>query len=58
VGLVTSGGFGPTVDAPVAMGYVPAGQAAPGTVVDVVVRGKPVPTVVTRLPFVPHRYRR
>jgi len=58
VGTVTSGGFGPTVDAPVAMGYVPPGQAAPGTVVDVMVRDKPVPAVVTRLPFVPHRYRR
>jgi aminomethyltransferase len=58
VGMVTSGGFGPTVDAPVAMGYVPAGQAAPGTVVDIMVRDKHVPAVVTRLPFVPHRYRR
>jgi aminomethyltransferase len=58
IGMVTSGGFGPTVDAPVAMGYVPAGLAAAGTVVDVMVRDKPVPAVVTRLPFVPHRYRR
>jgi aminomethyltransferase len=58
VGMVTSGGFGPTVDAPVAMGYVPTGQAAPGTVVDIIVRDKHVPAVVTRLPFVPHRYRR
>ncbi len=58
IGMVTSGGFGPTVDAPVAMGYVPAGQAAPGTVVEIIVRDKHVPAVVTRLPFVPHRYRR
>jgi aminomethyltransferase len=58
IGAVTSGGFGPSVDAPVAMGYVPAGQADPGTVVDVMVRDKHVPAVVTRLPFVPHRYRR
>ncbi len=58
IGMVTSGGFGPTVDAPVAMGYVPAGQAAAGTVVDIMVRDKHVPAVVTRLPFVPHRYRR
>ena len=58
IGMVTSGGFGPTVDAPVAMGYVPAELAAPGTVVDIMVRDKTVPAVVTRLPFVPHRYRR
>jgi aminomethyltransferase len=58
IGMVTSGGFGPTVDAPVAMGYVPPGQAAPGTVVDIIVRDKHVPAVVTRLPFVSHRYRR
>ena len=55
-GSITSGGFGPTVNAPIAMGYVRKDLAADGTPVHVIVRGKPLPAVVAPLPFVPHRY--
>ncbi len=58
IGAVTSGGFGPTVGAPIAMGYVEPAHAAPGTPVQLVVRGKPLPAKVVELPFVPHRYQR
>jgi aminomethyltransferase len=58
VGLVTSGGFGPTVGGPVAMGYVETTFAAPGTEVSLIVRGKPLPARVVTLPFVPARYKR
>ncbi len=53
---VTSGGFSPTLNAPIAMGYVRADLAAPGTALDLIVRGKPLPGTVAALPFVPHRY--
>lgn len=56
VGVVTSGGHGPTVDRPVAMGYVPPALAALGTRLIADVRGKDVPCVVADLPFTPHRY--
>ncbi|MGE5545807.1 MAG: glycine cleavage system aminomethyltransferase GcvT [Solirubrobacterales bacterium] len=56
VGEVTSGGFGPSVDGPVAMGYVPAAMAKDGTPVKLVVRGKPMDASVAPMPFVPHRY--
>ena len=46
VGVVTSGGFGPTVDGPIAMGYVAAGAAEPGTPVNLMVRGKRVAATV------------
>lgn len=58
VGLVTSGGFGPTVGGPVAMGYVETAYAAPGTELSLIVRGKPLPARVVTLPFVPARYKR
>ena len=58
VGSVTSGGFGPTVGGPVAMGYVEAAVAAPGSELALVVRGRPRPARVVRLPFVAHRYHR
>ncbi len=58
VGTVTSGGFGPTVGGPVAMGYVETGLAAPGTELVLLVRGKPLPARVVPLPFVPRRYHR
>ncbi|HVK93544.1 MAG TPA: glycine cleavage system aminomethyltransferase GcvT [Noviherbaspirillum sp.] len=58
VGSVTSGGFGPTVDAPVAMGYVQTAQAQPGKVLQAMVRGKPVPVEVVKTPFTPQRYYR
>jgi aminomethyltransferase len=56
VGIVTSGGFGPTVDGPIAMGYVVTAAAAPGTALNLIVRGTPRPARVRPLPFVPHRY--
>ena len=58
IGAVTSGGFGPSVGAPVAMGYVPPVFALAGTTVFAEVRGSRVPVDVTELPFVPHRYKR
>jgi aminomethyltransferase len=58
VGKITSGGFGPSLNAPVAMGYVESAFAAIGTPLDLMVRGKPLPAVVAPMPFVPHTYRR
>ena len=58
VGILTSGGFGPTVGGPVAMGYVAAEHAAEQTQVELMVRGKALPGVVVALPFVPQRYYR
>lgn len=56
IGTVTSGGYGPSVGGPIAMGYVDADYSAAGTEVDVIVRGKPQPGRIVKLPFVPHRY--
>jgi len=58
VGKVTSGGFGPSVGGPVAMGYVETPCAEPGTELSLLVRGKPLPAKVAALPFVPRRYHR
>ncbi len=58
IGRVTSGGFGPSVEAPVAMGYVDPAHAAEGAAITLIVRGTARPARVARLPFVPHRYRR
>jgi aminomethyltransferase len=58
IGEVTSGGFGPSADAPVAMGYVPTALARPGTRIFAEVRGKFLPVVVTELPFVGPTYKR
>jgi aminomethyltransferase len=58
LGLVTSGGYGPTIGKPIAMGYVPTASAKPGTAVSLMVRGKPLPASVIEMPFVPHRYYR
>ena len=57
-GRVTSGGFGPTAGGPVAMGYVAAACARPETRLDALVRGKPHPVEVVKLPFVRQRYYR
>ena len=56
IGLITSGGFGPTVNAPVAMGYVEAAFAAPGTLITLRVRGKALPARIVELPFVKQNY--
>jgi aminomethyltransferase len=58
IGRVTSGGFGPSVGGPVAMGYVDRDHAAEGTAVELIVRGVPRPARVVRLPFIPARYYR
>ena len=58
IGKITSGGFGPSLNAPVAMGYVETSFATDGTEIDLIVRGKPNPARVAPMPFVPHRYKR
>jgi aminomethyltransferase len=58
IGEVTSGLLAPTIDRPIAMGYVPPALAAVGTRVQTLVRGKPVPMEVAAMPFVPNRYHR
>ena len=56
VGKVTSGGFAPSVGAAIAMAYVPAAMATPGTRIRLAQRGKVHLATVTAMPFVPHRY--
>ncbi len=58
IGEVTSGGFGPSVEGPVAMGYVPVAYAAPGTQIYAEVRGKFLPVTVATLPFITPTYKR
>ena len=55
---MTSGGFGPSVNGPVAMGYVARENASAGNEVLLIVRGKPMPAKVAPMPFAPHRYKR
>ena len=55
-GTITSGGFGPSVGGPIAMGYVRRDLAAPGQELSLLVRGKQLTARATALPFVPHRY--
>jgi len=58
IGQITSGGFGPTLGAPVAMGYVPAALAVPGQGLYAELRGKRLPVTVAKLPFVPANFKR
>ena len=58
VGRVTSGGFAPTLQAPIAMGYVEAAFAAVNTSLEIDVRGRRLAATVVPMPFVPHRYHR
>lgn len=58
VGRVTSGGFSPSLQKPIGMGYVASALAAPGTALTLEQRGKLFPATVTATPFVPHRYHR
>ncbi len=58
IGRVTSGCFAPSLDAPIAMGYVASAFAADGTKLAALVRGKALPAAVAPMPFVPHRYLR
>ncbi|PJE29007.1 aminomethyltransferase [Pseudooceanicola antarcticus] len=58
VGHITSGAFGPSVEAPVSMGYLPAALAVPGTEVEGALRGRLAPVTVTGLPFRPANFKR
>lgn len=58
IGVVTSGGFGPTFGGPVAMGYVPKEHSAQGSKVQLLIRGKAHEATVAATPFVPQRYKR
>ncbi len=58
IGTITSGGFGPTIGGPVAMGYVEATYAKAETPVQLIVRGKALQAQITRMPFVPHNFKR
>ncbi len=58
IGVVTSGGFGPTFGGPVAMGYVTSEFAATGTKLDLMVRGKARPATIAAMPFVPANFYR
>lgn len=58
IGTVTSGGFGPSAEGPVAMGYVQSAYGAPGSAVGLMVRGEARPAHVVPMPIVPHRYYR
>ena len=58
LGRITSGGFGPSLDAPVAMGYVPIDKAAPGTRLLGRLRGRMLPVTVAKMPLVRTSYKR
>ena len=58
IGIVTSGGFGPTVGGPVAMGYVNTAHAVAGTALNIELRGRTVAATVADLPFLPANYKR
>ena len=58
IGAVTSGGFGPSINAPVAMGYLPASHTAIGGLVFAELRGQRLPLRVAAMPFVPNTYKR
>jgi aminomethyltransferase len=58
VGIVTSGGFSPCLEAPIAMAYVPTASAEEGSEITLAQRGKIFRAKVVKMPFVPHRYHR
>jgi len=58
IGTITSGGFGPTVGAPVAMGYVTTKHSEPATQINLIIRGKAQPATIVALPFVTQNYKR
>jgi aminomethyltransferase len=58
IGQITSGGFGPSLQAPISIGYVPVGRAQPGTELLAELRGRRLPVTVTALPFRPANYKR
>src|SRR6476620_158610 len=58
IGAVTSGGFGPSINAPVAMGYLPSSLATSGGLVFAELRGQRLPLLISPMPFVPNTYKR
>ena len=58
IGRITSGGFGPSVGGPIAMGYVEADSSVSGTKIQLIVRGTPMPAEIVKLPFIPNRFKR
>jgi aminomethyltransferase len=58
IGVITSGGFGPTVNGPIAMGYVDTVFADVGTKVNLIVRGQAMPANIVKLPFIPNNFKR
>ena len=58
IGVLTSGGFGPSVGGPIAMGFVAQAYSTVGTPIDLIVRGKSLSARVVALPFYPHAYYR
>lgn len=58
IGVVTSGGFAPSVNAPIVMGYVNTHYASTGTKINALLRGNGAPVAVADMPFAPHRYKR
>jgi aminomethyltransferase len=58
IGAVTSGGFGPSLNAPIAMGYLPSSLAAAGGLVFAELRGARLPLRIAAMPFVPNTYKR
>ena len=58
IGVITSGGFGPTVNGPIAMGYVETAFSDVGTKVNLIVRGQALPAQIIKLPFIPNNFKR
>ena len=58
IGVITSGGFGPTVNGPIAMGYVETAFADVGTPINLIVRGQAMPAQIIKLPFIPNNFKR
>jgi aminomethyltransferase len=58
IGVVTSGGFGPSVGGPIALGYLESAHATPGAAVQLAIRGRAHAAQAVKLPFVAHRYKR
>ncbi len=58
IGKITSGGFGPSVNGPIAMGYVETGSSVPGTSVQLIVRGQAMRATIVKLPFVQNNFKR
>jgi aminomethyltransferase len=58
IGVITSGGFGPTVNGPVAMGYVETASSVPDTKIKLVVRGQALPAIIVKLPFIPNTFKK